>query len=61
MFRSLSVRTVIVGNVIAAVNAVIKPGLNRLNGQAKNTRQLRLVASIMPLDNNALEIAVLKK
>jgi len=37
MFRSLSVRTVIVGNVIAPVNVVIKPGLNRLNGRVKNT------------------------
>jgi hypothetical protein len=61
MFRLLSVRTVIVGNVIAAVNAVIKPGLNRFNGQAKNTSQPGHVVSKMLLDRNAFVTAIHKK
>jgi len=61
MFRSLSVRTVIGVNVIAPVNVVIKPGLNRVNGRGENTSPPGHVASKMPLDNNGFVTAAHKK
>jgi hypothetical protein len=61
MFRSLSVRTVIVVSVIARASVAIRLDPNRLNGRDQRINTVEWDDSIMRLDNIVLDNVTSKK